>query len=245
MSTKAPRHVGIIMDGNGRWALKRGLIRTNGHQEGLVAAKEIVRAAIDCNVQFLSLYTFSTENWHRSSDEIDFLLKMIASNLRKESQFYADHGVRVVHSGSLRNLPDYVISEIDWVKEYTKDYSNIVVNLAINYGGQDEIVRAVQRWKADAGSDKEFTDTLMRKYLDLPDFPDPDLIIRTGGEHRLSNFLLWGCAYAELYFSDKLWPDWSGSDFKEAVSSYIGRKRNFGRVKTKTPSLAVSDYNNG
>ena len=230
-----PRHVGIIMDGNGRWATSRGLHRTRGHREGIESAKRIVLAAIECNVEFLSLYAFSTENWRRAEDEVSFIMDLVARNLRSQYNFYREHRVCVRHSGNLERLPQVVRDEIRAVTEETRTNERITVNLAVNYGGRDEIVRAVnkvlQHKSLDGLADPAVTDEEIRTNLDLPDLPDPDLIIRTGGERRLSNFLLWESAYTELYFSDRLWPEWTGDDFREAVADFGRRKRNFGGIR--------------
>ncbi|TVQ37025.1 MAG: di-trans,poly-cis-decaprenylcistransferase [Spirochaetaceae bacterium] len=226
-----PTHVGIIMDGNGRWATARKLPRSSGHQEGLEAAKRIVRAAADTGTRYLSLYAFSTENWNRTADEVKFLMGLVTGYLRKELPFYQQVGVRVVHSGDLKRLPRAVRNEVKGVIADTRQFNRIIVNLALNYGGRDEILRSVNRiWKRRL-KDSEATPLdadQLRRSLDLPDFPDPDLVIRTGGERRLSNFLIWQCAYAELYFCDKLWPDWGYDDYLAAVRDYSRRKRNFG-----------------
>lgn len=230
-----PNHVGIIMDGNGRWAIRHGLARTKGHVEGLNVAKRCVKSAIDFGIQHLSLYIFSTENWNRSNVEVEFLFNLIASNIRKEEQFYIENRVRVVHSGSKAEMPEHVAAEIEWAEERTKLFENIVVNLAINYGGQDEITRAVNRFYQEHDHATPITTQNIKDYLDLPLLPNPDLIIRTGGECRLSNFMLWESAYSELYFSDTLWPDWQLQDFEEALRTYSSRRRSFGgrRVRVK------------
>lgn len=230
-----PTHVGIIMDGNGRWATSRNLPRTSGHQEGLEAAKRVVRAAADSGVRYLSLFAFSTENWNRTADEVKFLMGLVTGYLRKEFPFYQEVGVRVVHSGNVKRLPRAVQRELSAVMEDTEQFDRIIVNLALNYGGRDEIIRAVNRFLAGrhegATGAPRMTEDSLRKHLDLPQIPDPDLIIRTGGERRLSNFLLWECAYSELYFSNKLWPDWDRGDLLEAVRDYGCRTRNFGGVR--------------
>lgn len=226
-----PRHVGIIMDGNGRWARKRDLPRTKGHEQGIEAAKRIVLAAKELGIKFLSLYAFSTENWQRTEDEVGFLMALLARNLRSEYDFYRTHSIRVVHSGNLSALPRPVRAEIRSVTRDTAENDSITVNLAVNYGGRDEIVRAANRWlesHSETSKPPDLTMEDLEKYLDLPAFPAPDLIIRTGGEVRLSNFLLWGSAYAELYFSDRLWPDWQAEDFYAAIVDFQHRKRNFG-----------------
>lgn len=225
-----PSHIGIIMDGNGRWAKQRGQIRSAGHREGLNAAKTIVKAASDMGLRNLSLYVFSTENWKRTEDEVSFLMVLIKSYLKKEYQFYKDNSIRVVHSGDLSRLPEDIQKEIKTVKEQTSHFTGLTVNLLINYGGQDEIVRSVNSHiKNNPG--QPITAEILLSSLDNPELPPVDLLIRTGGEKRISNFLIWQTAYSELYFSDKLWPDWTGEDLQLAVDSFSNRERRFGGVK--------------
>ncbi|TVR67597.1 MAG: di-trans,poly-cis-decaprenylcistransferase [Spirochaetaceae bacterium] len=235
-STEAPppRHIGIIMDGNGRWATSRGLRRTRGHREGIEAAKRVVLAAIAERVPCLSLYAFSTENWRRAEEEVSFIMALVARNLRDQYDFYRENHVRVRHSGNLEGLPEDVQQEIAIVTEETRGNKAITVNLAVNYGGRDEIARSVSRILASRTESallSPVTAEEIENYLDLPDLPDPDLIIRTGGEHRLSNFLLWESAYSELYFSDRLWPDWCDEDLQAAIADFKRRKRNFGGMR--------------
>ncbi len=234
--TSLPSHVGIIMDGNGRWAKAQDLPRTAGHKEGLNAAKRVVRAASKLGIRLLSLYAFSTENWKRAEQEVSFLMRLIQQHLRKEYSFYKENGIRILHSGGLERLPDFVRTEIYNAMEETKEFTGMAVNLCINYGGKDEICRAVNRWirsPADqsGGMDVPITPEDIDRHLDIPDFPGADLIIRTGGEHRLSNFLLWQSAYSEFVYSDKLWPDWQGEDLDDALAEYRRRERKFGGVK--------------
>lgn len=221
-----PAHAGIIMDGNGRWAKARGLPRTEGHREGLRVAKRVIRAAEDLGIRYLSLYTFSTENWKRAAEEVSFLMSLISRHLKAEFDFYRDNHIRIVHSGDPSGLPDDVREALRSVIADTACFDGITVNLAINYGGRDEIVRAVRKLLRGGGADISEDD--FRSFLDSPDLPDPDLVIRTGGDMRLSNFLLWESAYAELFFSEKLWPDWTEDDLKKAVESYSSRERRFG-----------------
>jgi undecaprenyl diphosphate synthase len=227
--TKVPSHVGIIMDGNGRWAKAQDLPRTAGHKEGLNAAKRVVKEASRLGIRLLSLYAFSTENWKRAEEEVSFLMRLIQQHLRKEYTFYKENGIRIVHSGGLERLPDFVRSEIFNAMEETKDFTGMAVNLCINYGGRDEVCRAVNRC-LDSGKRRIYPEDVSR-HLDIPDFPDTDLVIRTGGEQRLSNFLLWQSAYTEFVYSDKLWPDWNGEDLAGALFEYEKRERKFGGVK--------------
>jgi undecaprenyl diphosphate synthase len=231
-----PAHVAIIMDGNGRWATRRSLPRTEGHRQGLAAAKRIVAAACDVGISYLSLYTFSTENWKRTQEEVSFLMNLIMGHLSAELDFYRDKKVRVVHSGNRVGLAPRLLEEIDSVVRDTAKFESLTVNLAINYGGRDEILRAFKRM-TDQEPDHvharlvEGADPGFASFLDLPAMPDPDLIIRTGGEQRLSNFLLWQSAYSELYFCDTLWPDFSKSDFIKALEDFAKRDRKFGGIK--------------
>ncbi len=233
--TRVPDHVGIIMDGNGRWATSRRLLRPQGHQEGLKAAKRVVTAAAEMGLRYLSLYTFSTENWRRTADEVRFLMGLVAENLRKEHDFFRENDIRVVHSGDVARLPDDVVAELDRVQSETGKHKGLAVNLAINYGGRDEIIRAFSRileaHKNNGDALDFISEDRYRQFLDLPDFPDPDLIIRTGGEMRMSNFLLWESAYSELYFSDKLWPDWRAADLRSALLEFQRRSRRFGAAQ--------------
>jgi undecaprenyl diphosphate synthase len=231
--TSIPQHIGIIMDGNGRWANFRKMPRTSGHIEGLKAAKRIIRAAVVRNISFLTLYAFSTENWKRSEQEVSFLMGLISKYIRKEYPFYRDHNIRILHTGDRSGLPENVINVIDEAAAYTASHTGLTVCLAINYGGRNEIIRALEeavRLNAVSGSYRQSRETSFRKFLDNPDIPDPDLIIRTAGERRLSNFLLWQSAYSELFFSDKLWPDWKAGDLDNALVDFRNRKRNYGGI---------------
>jgi undecaprenyl diphosphate synthase len=223
---RVPDHVAIIMDGNGRWAKSRGLPRTEGHRRGLESAKAIVKTARDEGIKFLSLYTFSTENWKRASEEVGFLMSLLRTHLSRELDFYRQHQIRIVHSGAREGLPSDVLAEIDRAVSDTADFKGIVVNLAINYGGRDEIARAVRKLPPGLADE-----AAIRSFLDHPEIPDPDFIIRTGGEYRLSNFLLWQSAYSELYFSPKFWPDFTPEDLREALRDYAHRERRFGDAR--------------
>jgi len=229
-----PRHIGIIMDGNGRWARQRSLIRTQGHLEGLKAAKRIVKAASDMGVRYLTLYAFSTENWKRAADEVGFIMGLVKQYLRDEMDFYRQNGIRIRHAGDAAGLPRDIAAEIAGAVADTQGFDGMQVILALNYGGRDELVRAVRRYAmrptAQITNMAAVTEADIAACLDNPDVPDPDLIIRSAGEYRTSNFLLWEGAYAELYVSPKLWPDWKSDDLAEAVEHYRNRERRFGGI---------------
>jgi undecaprenyl diphosphate synthase len=227
MST--PQHVGIIMDGNGRWATRQGKDRSQGHLEGLKAARRVTRAASEAGVRYLTLYVFSTENHGRPAREVDFLMGLIGKHLEAEMEFYHELDLRVVASGDLEGLPTGVQKALRRVESATREHGGMTVNLALNHGGRDEIVRAFSRWinrhPGQAPSEGD-----LAAHLDHPEVPDLDLVIRTAGEQRLSNFQLWRAAYAEFLFSDSLWPDWTATDLHAALAEFGRRKRNFGKV---------------
>ena len=234
MGTDIPVHVGIIMDGNGRWAQMRGRTRSQGHLEGLKAAKRIVKAASDMGIRYLTLYAFSTENWKRTTDEVGFIMDLVKQYLRGELDFYRENRIRIRHAGDAAGLPPDIQAELASAAADTAAFEGMQVILAINYGGRDEIVRALRRLAASgrmAGADlSALTERDIAACLDNPDVPDPDLIIRSAGEYRTSNFLLWEGAYAELCVSPKFWPDWTAGDLSAAVVDFQGRDRRFGGV---------------
>jgi undecaprenyl diphosphate synthase len=237
-----PVHVGIIMDGNGRWAQQRGQVRTQGHLEGLKAAKRIVKAASDMGIKYLTLYAFSTENWKRTADEVSFIMGLVKQYLRSELDFYRENHIRIRHAGDAAALPADIAKELSSAALDTLAFTGMQVILALNYGGRDEIVRAVNRALSanlaigdrlanddrPAIGNRTISEALIGEYLDNPDVPDADLVIRTAGEFRISNFLVWEGAYAEYYISEKFWPDWMPEDLSLAVKEYQGRNRRFG-----------------
>mgnify|MGYP000047133184 CR=1 FL=1 len=229
-TSNMPAHVGIIMDGNGRWAQHRNMARTQGHIEGLKAAKRIVKAAADMGISYLTLYTFSTENWKRTQEEVGFIMGLVKKYLMAEFDFYNENKIRIRFTGNLEGLPPDIAQEVMQVCDKTACFTGLSVILALNYGGRDEIVRAVRKITQKGIALSEITEDTLRQHLDNPDVPDPDLIIRTASELRSSNFLLWESAYSEFYFSDKLWPDWDEEDLKNAIISYKNRKRRFGGI---------------
>ena len=224
-SAQIPAHIAIIMDGNGRWAKQRNLPRTSGHKEGLEVAKKIVKAAKEVGVKYITLYTFSTENRKRTQEEVGYLMGLIKNHLRAEFKFYKENDIRVKHIGNLSGLPQDIQDEINSTIEECKDFNSLTVVLAINYGGKDEISRAINKAKSE---NKEINENNFTEFFDLPEMPDADLIIRTGGEKRLSNFLLWHGAYAELDFVDTLWPDYNEECFYQSIKEFQKRNRRFG-----------------
>ena len=224
-SAQIPAHIAIIMDGNGRWAKQRNLPRTSGHKEGLEVAKKIVKAAKEVGIKYITLYTFSTENWKRTQEEVGYLMGLIKNHLRAEFKFYKENDIRVKHIGNLSGLPQDIQDEINSTIEECKDFNSLTVVLAINYGGKDEISRAINKAKSE---NKEINENNFTEFFDLPEMPDVDLIIRTGGEKRLSNFLLWHGAYAELDFVDTLWPDYKEECFYQSIKEFQKRNRRFG-----------------
>lgn len=226
-SAQIPAHIAIIMDGNGRWAKQRNLPRTSGHKEGLEVAKKIVKAAKKIGVKYITLYTFSTENWKRTQEEVGYLMGLIKNHLRAEFKFYKENDIRVKHIGNLEGLPKDIQEEINSTVEECKDFNTLTVVLAINYGGKDEIIRAANKAIKE---NKLLTEKNFTEFYDLPEIPDVDLIIRTGGEKRLSNFLLWHGAYAELDFVDTLWPDYDEECFYSSIKEFQKRNRRFGGV---------------
>lgn len=232
-----PRHIGIIMDGNGRWARGRGLARTAGHAEGLKAARRIVEAASKRGIAFLTLFVFSTENWKRAAREVDFIMALVKRHLTRELDFYRENRIRIRYAGAADGLAADTAAEIAQALSDTKDFDGMQVVLALNYGGRDEIVRAVRRLllSSPASSAEDAAalvdEASVNRHLDNPDVPEPDLVIRTAGEMRTSNFLLWEAAYAEYFITDTLWPDFSARDLDAAIAAYAGRERRFGAVK--------------
>ncbi len=229
-NSAVPVHVGIIMDGNGRWAKQRNLPRTSGHKEGLDVAKAIVKAAAEIGIKYVTLYTFSTENWKRAQEEVGFLMNLIRGHLRAEFQFYKQNGIRIKHLGDLSGLPEDVQTEIKKAMEETADFTGLTVVLAINYGGRDEIVRGVKKLLSEGKNISDITESDISNSFDIPELPDVDLLIRTGGELRLSNFLLWHAAYAEFLFTNTLWPDYNKEEFLKDIDSFKNRTRRFGGV---------------
>ncbi|HEY3247401.1 MAG TPA: isoprenyl transferase [bacterium] len=232
--TNLPVHIAIIMDGNGRWAASRGLSRAAGHQAGVDAARRTVRACDALGIRALTLFAFSTENWSRPTAEVDALMDLLGRAVRDEAQELMARGVRIQVSGDLTELDAALREQIEQIVALTQPNPGLVLNIAYNYGGRAEILQAVRAMAADLQAGRvtgEIDEDLLRRYLYTPDLPDPDLLIRTGGEQRISNFLLWQLAYTELYFCDVYWPDFSEADLTAALRSYQQRLRRYGGVK--------------
>ncbi len=229
-----PQHVGIIMDGNGRWAELRGLPRSEGHKRGVERVSEITRAACGIGVKALSLYAFSLENWKRPESEIAVIMKLIETVLISDLDNFMKNNIRFRVIGSREKLSDHIRTLIEHVEETTKNNSSLVLHCALSYGGRDEIVRAVKKMVADGTSPEEINEERLGSLMDTAGVADPDLIIRTSGEQRLSNFLLWQSAYSEFYFTNTLWPDFTREEFLEALYQYQMRDRRFGKVKDGT-----------
>jgi undecaprenyl diphosphate synthase len=225
-----PKHVAIIMDGNGRWAGERGLPRLAGHQAGTENTRRIIESCVEFGVRVLTLYAFSTENWQRPREEVDGLLYILSAVIDRETQALHANGVQLRHLGSLEGLPETLRERVLGAVALTRQNERLVVNVAFNYGGRAEILQAVRRMLSDGLQPGQVTEELFASYLHTAGTPDPDLIIRTAGEMRLSNFLLWQSAYAEYWSSPKHWPDFDRADFYEALAAYGQRQRRFGRV---------------
>ncbi|MBQ1908301.1 MAG: isoprenyl transferase [Firmicutes bacterium] len=227
--TRIPEHVGIIMDGNGRWAKERGMARVQGHSAGMKALKEIVKRADTLGVKYLTVYAFSTENWVRPADEVSGIFKLLVLYVAQELKELDDNNVKVNILGDVSPLPEDAKNSIEKALRTTGNNTGLVFNIAINYGARAEIASAVNALIAEGRRDIVPDDISSRLYT--AGMPDPDLIIRTGGEYRLSNFLLWQAAYSELVIRPEYWPDFTPEVFEEAISEYQGRDRRFGGVK--------------
>jgi len=229
-----PKHVAIIMDGNGRWAKKRGLLRVLGHERGAKSVRETIEAAGESGVSHLTLYAFSTENWNRPKSEVDKLMKLLVSSLKKEFKTLHENEIKLCAIGNLEELPPKAYKELSEVIEKTKDNKKLVLTLALSYGSRNEIVKTVkeiaEKVKNNIISVENIDDSIINEHLYTRNLPDVDLLIRTSGEQRISNFLLWQIAYAELYFTDVLWPDFKKEDLYRAILNYQNRERRFGKT---------------
>lgn len=229
-----PKHVAIIMDGNGRWAKRRKLPRTMGHKAGVETIRRVIKESHILGIKYLTLYAFSTENWKRPSDEVSALMKLLVEYLRKELKELNENGVVIKISGDITKLPKDAQKEVLDAIELTKNNEGVVLNIAFNYGGRDEILRAVKSICSDLSNDKinieDINEGMFENYLYTKGMPDPDLIIRPSGEQRISNFLLWQCAYSEFWYSNICWPDFTEEHLRKAIYDYQHRDRRYGGV---------------
>ena len=229
-----PKHLAIIMDGNGRWAKNQGMLRVFGHEKGTKSVKQTVESCAKLGIEFLTLYAFSTENWNRPKIEVDTLMKLLVSALKKELKTLQSNNIKLNAIGNLDNLPSGVKKELTEVIEKTKANNRMTLTLALSYGARDEIINAVkiisEKVKNNIISVDAIEESIINQHLYTQNMPDVDLVIRTSGEHRISNFLLWQIAYAEFYFTDVLWPDFNEEELHKALLSYQKRERRFGKT---------------
>lgn len=229
-----PGHLAVIMDGNGRWAKQRGKLRVFGHENGVRAVRETVEAAAKIGVKYLTLYAFSTENWKRPKLEVDTLMRLLVSSLKKELKTLNKNNIRLNAIGKIHSLPSKVHEELQEVIQKTSENTAMTLTLALNYGSREELTHALKalgsKVKNNIISPGDIDETIINEHLYTRDMPDVDLLIRTSGERRISNFLLWQIAYAELYFTDVFWPDFGESHLIEAIKSYQNRERRFGKI---------------
>ena len=229
------RHVAVIMDGNGRWAVQRGRPRLFGHHAGARRVREIVRTCPDVGVRYLTIFAFSTENWRRTQAEVSGLMSLFRRYIQRESRNLFESGVRVRFIGDRVRLDEPLVRMMDELELMTSDNDSVNLTIALNYGGRDEVTRAARRLAHDVAQGllepKAITDETLPRYLDTCYLPDPDLVIRTSGEARISNFLLWQSAYAEYEFIDTLWPDFTAAEFRRIATAFTGRERRFGAVR--------------
>lgn len=228
--TKIPAHIAIIMDGNGRWAKTRGLPRLEGHRVGTETLRVVIRACIEFGVKYLTVYAFSTENWSRPSDEVNGLMMLLESVVDNELDSLDKEGVQIRHIGRLEALPERLRNKINHAIAQTRNNQKIILNIAWNYGGRDEIVYAVQQLVAAGTRPEEISEEVISRHLFTSQSPDPDLVIRTSGEYRISNFMIWQSAYSEWVFTPILWPDFKKEELRKAILEYGQRDRRFGKV---------------
>ena len=234
LKDKLPAHVAIIMDGNGRWAKKKGMLRVIGHENGTKSVREVVETSADIGIKHLTLYAFSTENWKRPKLEVQTLMKLLVKSLKKEIKTLQDNNIKLSAIGNLNDLPKKAHTELLEVIEKTKNNTHMTLTLALSYGSREEIVNAIKEIATNVKNNiisvESIDESIINKHLYTQNLPDVDLLIRTSGEHRISNFLLWQIAYAELYFTDILWPDFTKQDLYEALINYQNRERRFGKT---------------
>jgi undecaprenyl diphosphate synthase len=231
-----PRHVAIIMDGNGRWAKQRGLPRAAGHHQGTENLRELLKSSVEFGVKILTIYAFSTENWNRPRREVQLLMRILERVIEGELRELNESGVQIRHIGELDGISPRIAKKVLQACEMTKNNNRLILNVAFNYGGRDEIVHAVQKIMREGIPADQVTEDLISSYLYTGGLPDPDFIIRTSGEYRLSNFLIWQSAYAEHYYTDVYWPDFNKEQYRQALLEYGRRTRRFGKTDEQLAS---------
>lgn len=229
---KIPQHVAMIMDGNGRWALQRGLPRLAGHKAGTENLRRVIRSTVEFGVKYLTIYAFSTENWGRPAEEVNGLMLILQNVIDRELNELHSEGVQLRHIGRLERLDPAIQKKVLKAIDLTKNNDRLILNVAFNYGGRDEIVRAIQKIINDGIPAEDVTDELVNQYLYTAGVPDPDLIIRTSGELRVSNFLIWQAAYSEWYITPTFWPDFDKDEYHRALESFANRDRRYGKVSS-------------
>ena len=232
--TNLPKHIAITMDGNGRWAKTKGKLRVFGHKNGIKAVRDTVEAAAEIGIEFLTLYAFSTENWSRPESEVNALMTLLVSAINKETKTLMDNDIRLSTIGDTESLPTKAKNELAESIEKTKGNARMTLVLALSYSGRWDILNAVNEIAYKAVENEKITEEQFQQYLSTKNVPDPELLIRTSGEYRISNFLLWQIAYSELYFTKTLWPDFRKSHLKEAILDYQNRERRFGKTTEQT-----------
>jgi undecaprenyl diphosphate synthase len=229
-----PKHVAVIMDGNGRWAKSRGEDRLFGHNSGVKSVREVLKASQKIGVKFLTLYTFSAENWNRPKDEVDGLMNLFVKTITGEVEELHQNGIKINVIGNIKQMPSLAQEALNGAMEYTKDNTGITLTLALSYSSRWEMIEAVKQIASDIETKKisatDINENMFGSYLSTNTIPDPELIIRTSGENRVSNFLLWQIAYSEFYFTETLWPDFKEEDYYKAILSYQNRERRFGKT---------------
>lgn len=234
LKEKLPKHIAIIMDGNGRWAKERNQDRLFGHQQGVLSVREVVEGCAEVGVKYLTLYAFSTENWNRPQEEVNGLMELLVSTVRSEIEQLHKNDIRLDIIGDIESLPKHCIQQLSEAKELTKDNKGLTLVLALSYSAKWEIIKAMQtiadKVKTGELASTDITDEIIKNHLSTSHIPDPELMIRTSGEHRISNFLLYQLAYAELYFTQTHWPDFKKENLFEAILNYQNRERRFGKI---------------
>ena len=227
---KLPKHIAITMDGNGRWAKEKGKNRLFGHNNGVKAVRDTIEGAVEYGIKYITLFAFSTENWNRPKKEVNALMTLLVSSIHKETKTLLDNDIKLQTIGNISKLPNRCQKELSECIDITKENKSMTLILALSYSGKWEIINAVKNIINSNITKEEISEEIFKQYLTTKNVPDPELLIRTSGEHRISNFMLWQIAYSELYFTDKMWPDFRREDLKKAIINYQNRERRFGKT---------------